>query len=257
MTTLNPRAFRRVIRRRGLLLAAMGSVVAAPIFVQADTGEGGEGGEGAAALGLPPRVEALLLIGLYDASMRIVAELYAAGEVAEAQMQLEGSHHAHYEDIAARLAAIGATGFDGLAGAFAEAVGTGAEAAVVAARHAEMQAAIEQAYARGSAGEMMQMAERLVRTAYADFYGGTYEGEVVSAHEYRDAWGFATVAHERMAALAEVEDPTVADAGQRGVAALAPVWALFPGLMATEVPDDPSLLAGAAARIEIAGLRLS
>lgn len=244
---------RMVVARRSLLLGAAGTMIAAPLFA---SGEGGEGGEGAAAADLPPRVEAVVMIGLFDASVRIVAELYAAGDIAEAQDQFAGSHHAQYGDVAPLLDRLGIEGFAPLSEAFATAVQAGAEPADVAARHAALHAAILPAYAAATPVEIMQASQRLLRVAHDDFYAGTYEGEVTSPHEYRDAWGFSTVAGERLAALAASDDPTVAAAGARAHAAMVPVRDLFPGLMATEVPGEPSVLAGAAARVEIAALQL-
>lgn len=247
------KSFRMVVPRRALLLGAVGTVIATPLLA---AGEGGEGGEGAAVADLPARVEALVMIGFYDASVRIVADLYAAGETQEAQDQLAGSHHAHYEDIAERLDLLGVAGFAAAAEAFAAAVDAGEDAAAVAARHAALTAAMQPAYAAATAPEMMQAVLALMNTAHMDFLAGVYEGEVFSPHEYRDAWGFATVAGERLAALAASPDAAVAAAGARAVAAMDPVAALFPGLMATHAPDDASVLASAAARIEIAALRL-
>lgn len=248
------KAPRMVVARRSLLLAATGTIIASPILA---AGEGGEGGEGAATQGLDPRVEALVLIGFYDAAMRIVADLYALGETAEAQDQLAGSHHAHYDDIAEGLEAFGADGFEAQSQAFAEAVDHGADALVVADRYAQLRQGVLAAYAGAVPSETVQAAEALVRAAYGDYEAGVYDGEVTSPHEYRDAWGFATVAEERLQALAASDTAEVAQAGARGVAAMADVRALFPGLNAATVENaDASILAGAAARIEIAGLRL-
>lgn len=248
------KAPRMVVARRALLIGAAGTVMASPLLA---AGEGGEGGEGAATEGLDPRVAMLTSIGFFDASLRIVADLYALGEIGEAQDQLAGSHHAHYDDIAGGLASFGADGFEEEAMAFAEAIDSGADALVVADRFAVVHQALLAAYAGADASETVHAAEALVRAAYGDYEAGVYEGDVISPHEYRDAWGFAKVAEERLQALAGAEDAEVAQAGARGVAAMADVWALFPSLNATTVDAvDASVLAGAAARIEIAGLRL-
>lgn len=249
------KAPRMVVARRSLLLGAAGTAFATPLLA---TGEGGEGGEGAATHGLPPRVEMLTMVGFYDAAIRIVAELYTLGETREARDQLLGSHHAHYDDIAAGLENFDAPDFEAEAQAFAQAVEDGADATVVATRHAALRHALSQVYDGASAAELIQMAEALVRAAYGDYEAGVYEGEVISAHEYRDAWGFAKVAEERVQGLAASDDAQVAEVGARGLSAMADVWSLFPSLTASTVDGaDSSILAGAAARLEIAGLRLT
>jgi hypothetical protein len=186
-----------------------------------------------------------------------VAALYAEGAVDTAREHLEQSHHAYYEDLQDDLAEHGAAPFADEAKAFAEAVKNGADAGTVAAAAEAVLAAIAAAHASEAAAEEMKAAEALVRIAYEDFNGGVDAGEILAPQEYRDAWGFVDVARARLERLAESPDAEVAKAGQGGLTALEPVAALFAGgLTAERAGDDPSLIAGAAARIEIAGLRL-
>ena len=79
------------------------------------------------------------------------------------------------------------------------------------------------------------------------------DGQVTELPEYLDAWGFVQVAKDQGARLADASR-AAADAI---AAALAPADALFPDLVPDgKVSGDPSVLLGAAARIEIAGLGL-
>lgn len=235
--------------------AAMLGIAATSSFALA-AGEGGESGEGAAVEALDGPLRTLTTLALFDASNRIVAELVALGAPDAALEHLESSHHASYEDIEAGLDALGQPGFAQESDAFAAAIRNGAGADAIAAAWDSLSARIEAAYAAATPAQMMKVAETLTRISYQDFMAGVIDGEVYSPQEYRDAWGFATVATDRLAALSQSDDPGVADAAAAGLAAMEPVAALFPDLTADSTEGDPSVLAGAAARIEIAGLRL-
>jgi hypothetical protein len=247
-----------VIPRRAVLAAGLATagVFAGPRGALA-TEEGGEGGEGAVLAALPPEIEFLVQLYLFDATYRIVGALYAEGQVDVAVAQLEGSHHAFYEDIAEGVAEHGAGFADEVQG-FAELVTARAEGAAVAASLSGLEARIAAVAAAFSPAYRMQAIETLVRVAALDYAGGVSDtGEILSDHEYRDAWGFVQTARAELAALAASGDGTVAAAAERAIAALDGADALFDGLVATQAPGaDPTWLHGAAARIEIARLRL-
>ena len=104
MSDLDDRKPRLVVPRRTLLTgtaAVFGTLSAAPVWAQAasEGGEGGEGGEGAAMADLDGPVEMLVELGLFEATHRIVAALYAEGLANDARSHLEQSHHASFEDI--------------------------------------------------------------------------------------------------------------------------------------------------------------
>ncbi len=260
MTTDND-PVRTVIARRWVIagLAAGGATLAsAPRgFAQsAEGGEGGEGGEGAAAEGLSPDVAWLVDLGLFAATHRIVAELAATGHPDLARAHLDQSHHAYYDDLEDRLADRGLPGFEAEAQAFTAAVAAD-DPAAVATTAATVLAALDRAGADLSPRDRMQAAEQLLRTAADDYAAGVQDGAVTAPQEYRDAWGFAEAARALTAQVAAASDPAVAAAGQAALDALAPVAPLFPDIAASAIPAaDPSVLAGAAARVELAALRL-
>jgi hypothetical protein len=263
MTDDDDRPLRRVVPRRAVLLGgavSLGMLATAQVRAQesGEGGEGGEAGEGAAASGLPEDVAFLLSLGLFDATMRIVGALHAEGEAEEAAEQLEYSHHGDYEDLEHGLEEAGIAPFEDEAGAFADAVENGAGAEAVAAALAVVLERTGAAFAGGSAAEQMHAIEVLVRTAAQDYEGGVAEdGEVLSDHEYRDAWGFVETARAELTRLAGDADAAVAGAAERALAALEPVGALFDGLSPARIEGaDPSVIYGAAARIEIARLGL-
>jgi hypothetical protein len=248
---------RLVMPRRRVLV---GAVAGAGLFASrgwAQSTEGGEGGEGAAVAALDTQVAFLAELGLFEATHRIVAALYAEGAEDTARDHLEASHHAYYEDLEDRLTARNLPGFKDAAEAFAVAIRSGATPETVATAADAVFAGLAAAHNGATPADEMKAAETLVRIAFDDFSAGVADGVVDAPQEYRDAWGFVEVARGSMAILAASDDTTVAGAGTAALAALTPAAALFPGLNAQTVPNDASILAGAAARIEIAGLRLN
>ena len=256
--TDTPRRPRTVLPRRAILgatVAAIGLVTTSRMIAHA-ADEGGEAGEGAALADLPPDIAFLTTLGLFEATHRIVAALVAAGDLAEAQGHLETSHHAFYEDIKEPLATFGGDPFEDTFDAFAGAVQAGSDPADIAAGAEALFAEIAKTVAKARPADVMAATVALVRVSAADFTGGVENGQVIEIQEYRDAWGFADVARRWLAKLADSADTTTASAAAAGLKAIEPAFALFPDLSATNAPGDPSVLHGAAARIEIAALRL-
>lgn len=267
MSDDNETKVRLVVPRRWLIASTMvtiGALAAGPVLAsggqsdetKAAPAEGGEGGEGAAVAALEGDAEFLSELGLFEAAHVIVAALYAEGDVAAAQEHLEQSHHAYYEDIEDDLNEHGAAQFEAEAEAFAAAVREGRDAAEVSALADAVLAAITAAQAGAEPADAMKAVETLVRIAAADYEASLTDGEVTAPQEYRDAWGFAEVAKRRLQALAASSDATVAGAAEAGLAALEPAAEQLPGVSATKVPGDVSVLLGAAARIELASYRL-
>ncbi len=224
---------------------------------QNPAGEAGEAGESGVSRSEGPAAY-LTELGLFEAAHRIVAQLYTEGETDLAREHLEASHHAWYDEIEPGLAAHGASGFSTEAGAFSDAVMSGAPAPEVAQALERVLNAI--AAARAAAAptpfERVLSMRDLVRLAAADFDSGVAAGVVVLAQEYRDAWGFVETARLRAEALAASDDADLAKAGQAVLVRLDATRSLFPELTATRSDGDPSLLHGAAAWIEIIALGL-
>jgi hypothetical protein len=244
-----------VVSRRGLLVGGA-SLVASPLLAQAT--EGGESGEGAASAGLEDDVAFLVELGLFDGAHRMIGAMVAQGAAEAAAEQLESSHHAHYDDLEGAFDARGITPFEDAVTAFAAAVMARADAAEVATRLDAVLAPIAAIRATGTPAQRAHADEVLVRTAASEFEGGVdTDGTMLSDHEYRDGWGFLESARADLTALSESTDPAVTDAATRALAALEPVSTQFGSLMAESVPGaDVSVILGAAARIEIARLRL-
>jgi hypothetical protein len=257
---------RRVTPRAWAVATAAALSVAAPFApvpglataaLAQEAGEGGEAGE-AGVVRQDGTAGFLTELGLFEAAHRIVNALYQRGDYATALEQLEGSHHAYYEDLAEGLAQYDATPFDAQTQAFAEAIASEASTETVAARLSALLAALDAA--RGSTDatprERVLALKTLLDIAAADYAGGVEAGEVVLDHEYRDAWGFVETVRARAQALATDPDADIAAAGTSVLAQLDPLAPLFPDLTATETTGDPAMIAVAAAWVEIIALRL-
>ena len=99
---------------------------------------------------------------------------------------------------------------------------------------------------------MLEATHRLVKTAAEEYAEGVEGDRVVEAHEYQDAFGFVRTAKATVARLKSegAGDREILAKVERGLAALDSAW---PSLVPPSTfKADPSLLYGAAARIEIA-----
>lgn len=263
----SPLAPRRVAPRSWVVATAAAALsIAAPLAplpglipsaLASETGEGGEAGE-AGVVHQDGAAGFLTELGLFEAAHLIVNALYQRGEHATALEQLEGSHHAYYEDLAEGIAQYGATPFDAQTRAFAEAIADEASAETVAARLSVLLVALDAARvaANPTTRERVQAMKTLLDIAAADYAGGVEAGAVVLDHEYRDAWGFVETVRARAQALAADPDADVAAAGVAVLAQLDPLAPLFPDLTATATSGDPAMIAVAAAWVEIIALRL-
>jgi hypothetical protein len=263
---------RTVSPRKWALIAATGIAAAQPaltsdLFVSmamadqtapaAEAGEGGEAGEAGVARSEGPSAY-LTELGYFEGTYLIIAGLYLAGERDLARAHMEESHHAIYEDIAPKLAAMGAPEFASAADAFSTAVADDASDDQVAAAMDRLMAEVAAARAAANLplGDQLISIQDLLTLAHAEYQGGVDQGEVVLAIEYRDSWGFYETARRRAEALAADADPVAAKAGQDMLARMAGLDALYPALTANTASTDAAPLAAAAGWAEIIGLRL-
>ena len=97
----------------------------------------------------------------------------------------------------------------------------------------------------------LRVARALVATAAEEYSAAVENGQVHDPHEYQDAYGFVEVARRLIGTLDTGSDAAVAQAVERARKALAGLDGAWPRLDGGAAVD-PSLLHGAAARIEIA-----
>ena len=97
----------------------------------------------------------------------------------------------------------------------------------------------------------------LTRVAGQEYAAAVEGGTVSNLHEYQDAWGFLRVVETEARQMTESDDPDIAAAGREILAHLEPTGTAFGDLQGKgSFTMDPSILMGAAARIEITGLGL-
>lgn len=164
-----------------------------------------------------------------------------------------------YTSLEPALEARGAKGFAAQLEALAVAVEQQQGAAAVEAAYADLLEAIalaEAAVKDVDAATVAAVIVNLVRTAAEEFDIAVGEGGVLeNEHEYQDALGFVRTASEWVPTLARLTQNADAVAAiEAQIALLLPVW---PGLRAPErLETAPSVLHGAADRIEVAALML-
>ncbi|MFV0513726.1 MAG: hypothetical protein ACK5MY_08885 [Jhaorihella sp.] len=237
------------------VLSASGVLVATSVEA-GEAGEGGESGEAGVARSEGPSAF-LTELGYFEGTYLIIANLYLSDQKDLAREHMEVSHHAIYEDIAPKLAALGAPGFDAAARKFNEAVAGGTPDTEVAAA---LETLLAEVKATGKAANLslrdqLVSIKDLLALAHAEYEGGVDDGEVEVPIEFRDSWGFYETARHRAERMAADSDPATASAGEAVLEKLAGLDALYPSLTVERAPTDPSPLAAAAGWVEIIALR--
>lgn len=222
--------------------------------------EGGEGGEGATtAETIDSDAAYLAQLSFIRGHLNVGVNLYR-----EDAMDASATHMKHpadelYTSLLPAIETRGAKGFDAQLEALAVAVEEKHGAEAVEAAYAALLNAIGQAEAavkEPSAQVLVTVIVDLVRTAAAEYDIAVGEdGVLENEHEYQDALGFVRIAREWMPRLASLTDNTAAvTAIETQLDMLLPIWT---GLRApSRLETPPSVIYGAAARIEIAGLNL-
>jgi len=219
-------------------------------------GEGGEGGEGAAAR--EGDAEFLAALGYIEGHLRAGIALYEAGEG-----HMAGTHMKHpgdeiYRDLEPGLKERGAEGFDSELAELAAAVEGGASVDDAKAALAEVLHEVEEAreHTGGGAAARLRSIALITREAAHEYEEAVEGGKIAELHEYQDAWGFLEAARAMADELAESDDSEVVEAVAKIRAQLDEVAPAFTGVApaADFTPADPSLIYGAAARMELAAL---
>ncbi|MDX1781128.1 MAG: hypothetical protein R3256_07390 [Thalassovita sp.] len=218
--------------------------------------EAGEAGEAGVILAEGP-TEFLTRLGYFEGTYRIIVTLYLSGNRDLAREHMELSHHAWYEDIEEYLEEYGAAGFEAEHQAFMDAVASDGS-------DEDVQSALDTVLTALNAGGMASQAslfdqlmsiKDLVTLATAEFEGGVSEGTVEADIEFRDSWGFYETARQRALAMSASADEAAAKAGAQVLEQMQGLEEYYPGLTATEAPENASGLAVAAGWIEIIALR--
>lgn len=238
---------------------------ASPSNVEISAGEAGEGGEAGEAgergqmSDLAQSDPAYLAqLGMMRGHLSVGAELYRMGHVMDSANHTRHPEQELYASLVPALEKRGAPPFEERLKALADRLDNKAAPAEINAAYDAVLSAIaraEGAVAKPSAHDMAQVIHLLVRNAAEEYGEAVAGGRVVEAHEYQDALGFLRVAEgwqEKLAASGA--DATVLAKIRKQMAVIKPAW---PSIMPPEKAAlDPSVVHGAAARIETATLSL-
>ena len=97
----------------------------------------------------------------------------------------------------------------------------------------------------------------LVRNAGGDFAAGVADGKVIDAHEYQDAWGYVQAGKRMIAGAPDWMHDEYGEEFRQVSGYLNSLDAAWPDLTGEAAPGlDSSVIAGAAARIEIVSLHM-
>lgn len=221
---------------------------------EASAGEAGESGHG----GGDDDAGYLMQLGLIRGHIDVGVALYEAGQRDAAITHMKHPGDEIYADLVPLLEAEGAEGFDDELANLADAVEGDLGMEAVRSAHVALSDAIDaaEAFETPSAGEMAGVILELVRTSAMEYDAAIENEAIISAHEYQDALGFYRVASAWLGRLRQSNaDPSVCDEIGRQLNLMGAAW---PTIMAPDRPVvEPSVLFGAAARIEIAALSLS
>lgn len=222
--------------------------------------EGGEGGEGAST------EDAISNDAVYLAQLSFIrGHLYVGVSLyREGDLEASATHMKHPGDelYAALLPAIESrdgTGFGDQLQNLADAVIERRSAADVESAYSALLVAISEAEGAVkdlSARTLGEVIVDLVRTAAAEYDIAVDDnGMLVEPHEYQDSLGFVHTAREKFDVLATMSDNEAAlMAIDVQLQMLLPIW---PSLQAPEkLSTEPSVIYGAASRIEIATTQL-
>ena len=224
-----------------------------------EAGEGGESGESGALTGIDPDAAYITRLGLVEGHLIAAQALYARG-MTDAAIALSGHPEAEMMDeVRETLEERGAPDFsdalDNVGMTMAEGVPPAQITDAMARLHAEIVAAEEAA--DPSPRTRFEAILALTRAAANGYEGALDDGAVEDVFGYHESFGFISVARSMATELATAEDPEVAEAAGRVLTALDQTEAAYGDMISAELTaGDASLLHGAAAKVEIASLRV-
>ncbi len=222
--------------------------------------EGGEGGEGAStADAIASDSVYLAQLSFIRGHLNVGVNLYREGELDASATHMKHPGDELYADLLPAMESRGALDFSDQLEGLANAVTEQKAIAEVEAAYSALLAAIsaaESVVTDLDARTLGTVMVDLVRTAAAEYdIAVGDEGQLENEHEYQDSLGFVRIAKEKMALLEALSDNSAAVmAIDTQLDSLLPIW---PGLRApSTLSTDPSVIYGAASRIEIATLQL-
>ncbi|MFB9148241.1 hypothetical protein [Roseovarius ramblicola] len=224
----------------------------------ASGGEGEDEGESEARAGLAdPQQRLQRDLSFMEGHLRAGLALYEAGDQDAARTHMGHPIKEKYAAVADPLAAMDKGAMRDRIVAIAEAAESGAPLDEVRAAFDAARAMMEEVRATMSPADQVMGLAALTRVAGAEYTVAVAGGEVSNLHEYQDAWGFLRVVETEARQMADSTDAGISAAGRDILDHLKATDAAFGDLRGGgDFTMDPSILMGAAARIELTGLGL-
>jgi len=221
------------------------------------SGEGAASGEGEGGSAGDPEQTLQRDMSFMEGHMRAGLKLYEAGDLAAAKTHMGHPIEEKYGAVADPLAD---RGFDRLRKQIeAVAVSTEAEAPFADVKDAfeAARATMEEVRAGMSPRDQMLGLAALIRVAGDEYTVAVEGGEISNLHEYQDSWGFLRVVQTELEQMEASKDDALAHVAEESLAFLKFTDAAFGDIQGQgEMTLDPSILYGAAARIELEALEL-
>jgi hypothetical protein len=251
-------------------LTATGAI--APDFAAAETGkdnqtyllaqaegegEGSAEGEGEGTTRLDPDIAFLSGLSFMEGHIRAGLTLYEAGDLEAARTHVGHPIEEKYDAVAERLEDLGLGRLRDEISALAEAAEAGADYAEVEALFEIVRATHEEARANFTPAQQVAGLVALTRTAGDEYTVAVAGGEISNLHEYQDSWGFLRVVETEAQQMAESGDLAIAGVGEGLLDHVAKTLAAYGNIQGEgDFEMDPSILYGAAARMDIVALEL-
>ncbi|MEI4232416.1 hypothetical protein [Roseovarius sp. D22-M7] len=233
-----------------------------PIRLAQASGEGeasaGGEGEGEGSAGLAPETAFLSALGFMEGHLRAGLALYEAGDLEAAKTHMGHPIEEKYDAVADQLAELGLEGMKGDLEALAAATEAEKPFTEVSSLFDTVHAGIEQARAEYTPARQVDGLIALTRVAGDEYKVAVAGGEVSNLHEYQDSWGFLRTIEHEARQMAESDDPAVAEVGTAILEQVEATGAAFGDLQGEgSFEMEPSILYGAAARMDLAANALS
>lgn len=213
--------------------------------------EGGEGGEAGAIAGVDIETAYLVRLSIVEGHLNAAAALYEAGMVDDA---IGLSYHPEAEmmdDVRRTLAAHGQENFTPQMQVFSATMESNASIEEMRRALAAFQASVDAAINADAptAERRFAVAVAVLKAAAAE-YSGSIEGtEVTDVLAYNEAQAFVDVAREIIGAIGG--DTKLERLATRALAAMEPAAEAFGAVSGTFTANDPAILLGVAARVEL------
>lgn len=217
-------------------------------------GEGGGEGEGGATAA---NAEACLSrdLGFMEGHLRAGMALYEEGDLEAAKTHMGHPIQEKYDAVAAPLEERGYGRLREELIALSEAAEAGAPIEEIRSLYDTVYGTIEEARDEVPVPAQLMGLAMLTRIAADEYAVAVEGGEVSNLHEYQDSWGFLRVVEEEAGQLAESDDAAVAEAAATIVEQVGETGTAYGDIQGGgDFEMDPSILYGAASRMELAAI---